>query len=253
MAIVREGSTSHMTAINQSSATFSYSLVNPSGNDRLMVVGVNYEEDTINTRHVTGVTYGGQAMTQLPIAPIKWPDTGLMQYVDYYYILDANLPASAGANNCVVTLDGVVAADEIMCYLAEYSGVNQAVPDDSDFHENESAGNTSVTITAAAAGSAGILVCGSGGTTDPSGNENNLTTLHSHVGVSAAGALGELLNQSGGFTFGYNSLSTREGCIGAVWQPTAASGWSGGTINGVINLGKVNSVDDANIAKVNTV
>lgn len=220
MTIIREGTTKNVTAINQSSATFNHTLVKGSGNNRLLVVGVNFEEDTVNTRYVTGVTFDGTSMTQLAtVAPIKFPDTGLMQYIDFYYMLDSSLSATAGSKQIVVTLDGLVAADEILSYVVEYSGVNQAVPDDSAAHENLAAGATSVTLTAVAAGSVGILVCGSGGTTTLAGNENNLTTVQSTVGVSAAGGLGELLGQSAGFTFGYNALATREGCIGAVWQP----------------------------------
>ena len=219
MSIVYEGSTKNVSAVSQSSATFNHTLVNGSGNNRLVVVGVNFEEDTTNSRYVTGVTYAGTSMTQLPtISPIKWPDTGLMQYVDFYYLLDSSLPATAGSKEIIVTLDGVC-TDEIMSYVSEYSGVKQGGPDDSAAHENEAAGSTSVTVTAAAAGSVGILICGSGGTTDPNTNENNLTSLQTSVGVSSAGALGHLLNQSAGFTFGYNNLDTREGCIGAVWQP----------------------------------
>ncbi len=222
MSIVREGSTKYTSAINQSSATFNYTLVKTSGNNRLIVVGVNFEEDTVNTRYVTGVTFDGISMTQLPtVAPIKFPDTGLMQYVDFYYMLDSSLPATTGSKQIVVTLDGVVAADEIFSYVAEYSGVNQGLPDDSAFHENEVTGSTSVTLTPSASGSVGILVCGTGGTIALAGNENNITTVQSSVGVSSAGGLGELLNQSAQFTFGYNNLDLREGCIGAVWRPVA--------------------------------
>lgn len=220
MSIVREGSTSNISPTNQSSSTFSYTLVNGVNNNRLVVVGVNFEEDTVNTRYVTGVTFDGISMTQLPtVAPIKFPNTGLMQYIDFYYLLDASLPTTSGSKSIVVTLDGVVAADEIFSYVVEYSGVNQSAPDDSANDINEAAGNTSVTLTPANSGSVGILVMGSGGTTNPVGNENNLTTIHSSVGVSSSGALGELLGQSAQFTFGYNNMTIREGCIGAVWSP----------------------------------
>lgn len=249
MSIVREGTTKYTTPANQSSASFKYELINSSGNDRLVVVGVNFEEDTVNSRYVTSVTFDGAGMTQLPIAPIKWPDTGLMQYVDFYYMLDSSLSSTSGSKTVVVTLDGVVANDEIFCYLVEYSGVNQGVPDDSAFDENLSPGNTSITLTPGGNNSVGILVVGSGGTTDPAGNENNISTVQSSVGVSAAGGLGELLNQSSGFTFGYNNLATREGCIGAVWKP---SGYSN-IINTTNNLDKINSVNGSSISLVNTV
>jgi hypothetical protein len=220
MVIVREGTTKHTTAINQSSSTFNYALIQANGNDRLVVIGINFEEDTVNTRYVTSVTFDGISMTQLAnISPISWPDTGLKQYVDFYYMLDSSLSATTGSKEIVVTLDGVVAADVIFSYVVEYSGVKQGVPDDSAAHENGAAGATSVTLTAVATGSVGILVCGSGGTTALDGNENNLTTVQSSVDASSAGGLGELLGQSTGFTFGYNALATREGCIGAVWQP----------------------------------
>ena len=76
MVIVNEGSTKSITAVSQSSDTFNYTLVKASGNDRLVVVGVNFEEGTVNTRYATGVTFDGTSMTQLAtISPIKFPDT----------------------------------------------------------------------------------------------------------------------------------------------------------------------------------
>lgn len=220
MVIVREGSAKNSTSTGQSSSTFNYTLINSAGANRLVIVGVNFEEDNVNSRYVTNVTFSGVSMTQLPNSPIKWPDSGLMQYVAFYYLLDSQLPSTSGSKQIIVTLDGVVSYDEIMTYVAEYSGVNQGPPDDYASDINYSSGSTSVTLTPSNDNSVGFLVVGSGGSTDPSGNENNISTLQSIVNLSSSGAIGDLLNQSSQFTFGYNNLYLREGCIGAVWSPS---------------------------------
>ena len=161
-------------------------------------------------------------MIQVTGSPIKFPDTGLMQYIAMYYLLDSSLPSSTGSKTINITLDGTC-TNEIFSCVVEYSGVNQTTPDQTATDENISAGNTSVTLTPATSGSMGVLVCGTGGTTSPAGNENNIITIQSGVQSSAAGAIGELLNQSSQFTFGYNNLLLREGCIGCVWSPYVAS------------------------------
>ena len=84
--------------------------------------------------------------------------------------------------------------------------------------------STAITLTAAADGSVTVAGIGTGGTTDPAGNENNVTTLQSQVLTSSASGIGHNLNVSTGtITFGWDNLSTREGMVGAVWQPASGA------------------------------
>jgi hypothetical protein len=223
MVIARESTYGIASAVGLSSVTMAYPLALGSENDRLVVIGVCYEEDTVPTRQVTSVTFNGVSMIQISDAPISFPETGIIMYVDLYYILDASLPTTSGSYNVIVTLDGVVANDEVYVTGVEYSGVFQEGPDDSSSHFNLASGATSVTLTPAKSDSVGVLVMGCGGfENNPVGRENNITSLLAGTGVSSAVAMGELVNQSTTFTFGYNDMSTREGCIGAVWKPSTA-------------------------------
>lgn len=215
MPILRVGSTVNVSSTGLSSKSFSYTLNQAAGTNRLVVVGVVFEEDTTTSRTVSSVTFSGVAMTQIGLL-----STGstIRVVTALYYLLDASLPATTGSKTVVVTLNGVC-TDEIMTYVAEYTGVQQTTPADTGTHSNAAAGSTSITLTPGIDGSLGTLVCGSGGTTSLVGNENNVTTVQSSAGVSSVGGLGELLNQAAAFTFGYTGLASREACVGGVWSP----------------------------------
>lgn len=212
--IVRAGYASSQSAAGQSSLSFSYTLVNGGGNNRLVIVGVSFEHSA--TSGVASITFAGVEMTELET--ISFPASGYTNFSGFYYLLDSQLPTSPGSKQISITTSSSISA-RIFGFAAEYSGVNQAAPDDYASHSNSASGSTSVSLTAASAGSLAFLMLGTGGTTTPIGHENNISTIVQQMESSSGAAIGEILGVSGGFTFGYNNLDTREGCIGAVWKP----------------------------------
>jgi hypothetical protein len=115
--------------------------------------------------------------------------------------------------------------------------VKQSAPDDYDTHANTASGNTAVTLTSAASGS--ILVAGVGeGGTNVLTNTTNISNLQEHILTSSGSALGHRTNvNSGNMAVGWNNLGSREGMVGAVWQPASDYSldlevqWAGATYN----------------------
>lgn len=93
-------------SVTATSLTYSHTT---SGSDRLLVV--TYQSGTSADR-ITGITYGGVAMTKLGSSLQNTRFTG------YYYLLNPSL----GANNVVLTGS---TSDVIEAYSASYTGVNQ--------------------------------------------------------------------------------------------------------------------------------
>jgi hypothetical protein len=104
--------------------------------------------------------------------------------------------------------------------VAEYSGVKQSLPDDLDTNANTVSGNTAITLTASANGS--LIVAGAGeGGTNALTNTNNISNLQEQLLTSSGSALGHHTDVvAGNTTVGWNNLNTREGMVGAVWQPS---------------------------------
>lgn len=112
--------------------TFAHPVTGP---NPILIVGV-----TDNTTvHVTGVTYNGVAMTEIPTkSPIQIPGN---RFIHLYYLLN---PAQ-GSNNVVVTADQI---QYIYGYAASYTGVAQSSqPDASGNNSGSSITSLSKAIT----------------------------------------------------------------------------------------------------------
>jgi hypothetical protein len=212
--ITYETSAESYSAIGQSSHNFNYSLQKNSGNERLLVVTVSWE-DAEASAYISSVTFDSTPMTHIANVTIG---TGYSEYISLWYLLDSSLPSSSGSYNVAVSVSEGITR-EIYMAVAEYSGVKQSAPDDSDTHVNTSAGNTAITLTAAANGSVVVAGVGESGTNALT-NTSNINNLQEQVLTSSGSALGHNINvNSGNITVGWNNLATREGMVGAVWQP----------------------------------
>jgi hypothetical protein len=146
--------------------------------------------------------------------------TGYSEYISLWYLLDSSLPSSPASYNVSVTVSENI-TQEIYMAVVEYSGVKQSAPDDYDTDENPFPGNTAITLTAAVNGSLVVSGVGEGGT-NVLNNTNNITNLQEQLLTSSGSALGHSINvNSGSITVGWNNLATREGMVGAIWQPAS--------------------------------
>jgi len=103
---------------------FSHTLVE--GDNRLVVVYFGAENNGEND--VTSVTYGGQSMTQA--VEDGGTGTGYQNRAEIWYILENDLPSN-GANTVSATITPASTLD-FKAYAAEYTGVNQGIPEATD-------------------------------------------------------------------------------------------------------------------------
>lgn len=108
--------------------TLSHSLSAASGNNRLLVVGVSL--DLTTGPPTLSCTYNGTAMTALTAAYLNGMQVRL------FYLLDADLPASAGAYNIVASTTN---AGYLKIIASDFTGVKQAAADMEDTHTAVSA------------------------------------------------------------------------------------------------------------------
>jgi hypothetical protein len=215
-SVAYENSAESYSVAGQSSHSFNYVLQKGSGNNRLVVATVSWE-DAEASAFISSLTFGGTAMTKIVDVTVG---TGYSEYISLWYLLDSNLPAASGSYNIAVTVSESIIR-EIYVAVAEYSGVKQSAPDDYGTHANTVEGNTAITLTAAAGGSVVVAGVGESGTNVLT-DTNNINNLQEQILTSSGSALGHHMNaSSGNVTVGWNSLSTREGMAGAVWQPAS--------------------------------
>jgi hypothetical protein len=214
-SIVFESSGESYAATGQSSHNFDYSLQRGSGNERLVVATVSWE-DAQASAYISSMSFDGTPMTHIVNVTVG---TGYSEYISLWYLLDSNLPSSSGNYDVAVTVSESITR-EIYMAVAEYSGVKQSPPDDYDIDANTSAGDTAITLTAAANGSVVVAGVGEGGTNVLT-NTNDISNLQQQILTSSGSALGHHADaDAGNITVGWNNLGTREGMAGAVWQPS---------------------------------
>ncbi|MBW7866243.1 MAG: DUF11 domain-containing protein, partial [Candidatus Hydrogenedentes bacterium] len=105
-------------AIKAGPSTLSLSHTTGSGTNRLMLVGVSYEDDNENGCAVSSVTYGGQSLTQ-----VVWR----AQNEAISEIWGLTAPPS-GAGTVVVSFTGTETADSAVVGVATFTGVDQTTP-----------------------------------------------------------------------------------------------------------------------------
>ncbi len=113
--------------------SFSHTLV--AGSNRVVIVCLGSEHSGIT---VSGVTYGGNAMT-LAVSK-ETPGSGTKFLSQIWYILDANLPGT-GAKTVTVTATGSTSGLEVNGFCCEYTGVTQGAPEATD-GVSQTSGNT---------------------------------------------------------------------------------------------------------------
>ncbi|MCP4589236.1 MAG: hypothetical protein GY842_00690, partial [bacterium] len=128
-ATVAVDSFAYDNKISGTSFEFDHSLVARNDNDRIVIAGVVIEHDNVAEKDVDlTVTYDGIDMVK--IADLYTDTNGGVtryEYCSLWYILDANLPASADTYEVGVssTFDP---SDDYMAGAVSYTGVDQSAP-----------------------------------------------------------------------------------------------------------------------------
>jgi parallel beta-helix repeat protein len=121
--------------------SWTHALGNPSGNKRLVIVGVTSENGDPAAQVINSITFNGVAMTAVAGAT----GTNGSNRIDMYYILDANLPASAGSYTITVNYGGSVT--HTSAGAIELSGVAQGAREAVATSTASSANSISTSVT----------------------------------------------------------------------------------------------------------
>lgn len=178
------------TGSSVGSLTFSHT-VGAGGVDRLLIVSVS-----IDNRTVSGVTYGGVAMTSV----------GSVQNGAQISHMWRLIAPATGANNVVVTMSG--GGVDIIAVATSYTGVNQATP----LGTPATATGSSVTASVAVASATGEIV---------------VDSVSSNLGTLTVGALQtQRGNGVGGDNQGGSSTEPGDASVTMSWTIGSSSAWA---------------------------
>jgi len=199
--------------------SFSHTLV--AGSNRIIAVCFGAEHSGIT---VSGVTYGGNAMT-LAVSAETAP-SGTKYLCQVWYILEANLPAN-GVKTVTITATGSTTGLEVNGFCAEYSGVNQAVPEatDSDVVIGDSTANR--TITSTISPSTGAYVISAVGCGNPGSYTHNASQVEvlDFYDASSQFAVAELRGANGetALSSTFNTTINRQARVAASFKSYAGT------------------------------
>ncbi|MFW9837111.1 MAG: hypothetical protein ACFFE7_06295, partial [Candidatus Thorarchaeota archaeon] len=217
-------STESWSTIGQSRHSFNYSLVSASGNNRLVVIGVAWEDAEV-TGDVTAITFNSVSILSEQIGK-NTSVSGFFSYVAGWYILDANLPALPGSYNITVTVNEPISR-EIIVFVAEYTGVEQEVPDDTGSHQTPAAGDTTFAVTTNEDNALIVAVGCTGGLTAMTSVTGGITNREDVIDptvTSQGAAIADYIGApAGDLTVGWTGLATRSCSIGGVWSGVPSS------------------------------
>lgn len=163
MAINRIGtdvSVSGNTVPGTDSSLVHTSVAGTAGNRKIVVYIMGENGDTID---VSGVTYGGQAMTEA-VGGVS-TTTGFRQYGSIWYLDEAGIAAAGDdANTVAVTFTGTASTPEYSIYCAQYEDVAQGAPSATDI-DAQTAGATITNTVPSTNATQWVFSCGSAGNT----------------------------------------------------------------------------------------
>ncbi len=216
------GSIAHdATTTNQGSGDRSFSHTIGGGNNRLLVVGVTFE-DSLADKVVNSVTYNGVTMTQVDWARAG---TGYSQYTAFYYLLESDLPSSG---SYTVNVDvSATPTRNVMVGVSSYENVNQALDDSCTSNTGQP---ISCSITTIEDNSWVMSVVGNGGGGDYTYSAGNERYELDGSASSSTGAGGDDIDTSAGsFSVSWShSGNVRQALVAAAFSPanTTVYAWN---------------------------
>ena len=212
MAIIFEASSFSVSETGVDTNTTAHTIQNASGNNRLVVAEVGYE-NSVDTESVASVYLDGVLGTEI-IFSIG--GVGYSASISLWYWLDDDLPSGTGSINVVANLTDVINRG-IGLAVTEFSGVAQQAPTDSGEHTSTANWNASVTVNIDSDDSLviGAGECGGG----LAGTPVNLTQLYNADTSSASIVVGYLIGATTTTeTVGWNSMTTRGAFVAASFE-----------------------------------
>lgn len=247
MALTFDGVSKYTGQVNTvSSITWSHTVTD--NTNGILVVGVGIRNSGADTNGVQSVTYGGNACTL--IRADEYFNSASKSSALLYLV---NPPT--GANNIVVTFSGSIW--RAIGYGASYIGADTSSPIGAHNGQAGATGNNpSTNITTLNDNSVIFDACFVRAPTVSSG--------------TPAGGQTERCDQTNGATYtlllGSTKVQATAGGTSMSWTNGSNDGWSHsvteikelatgwpGTINNVTSMGKVNTIDVADISEINTV
>lgn len=212
-SVTRQGAESTACTSSGTSCTLSnFTLSTGSGNNRIVVVGVSTENDG----DVTAVTFNGTNMTEINEADSSGFFGGVT--ASLWYILDTNLPSSAGDYDVVVT---TTSENHRHVGAAEFTGVAQQAPEASNTGTSGASGSISTSVTTASDGAVVIDVVAasaSDGDTPGAGQEELYDTAVS--GSNGAGSY-QIKEFAGSTSMSWSGPTALRAQVVAAFEPAS--------------------------------
>lgn len=188
MAIAVDATSS--TSASGSPITLSHTCT---GSNLLLIVGTRSDDESTNP--ITGVTYNGVAMTQLPTHSPKAYDSGSGRLTLWYLFAPAT-----GANTISIATSPATSGMQV--YAASYTGVAQSgFPDasTSNFNSSAASGSNTTTITTVAANAWALVM---------HANDNGAgSTAGSGATIRVKTGAGGLYDSNGALAAGSHSMT----------------------------------------------
>jgi len=218
MAVTFQNSARYVSAEGVSSYSPTHNLLTGSGNQRIVVVCVNWEDSGVDT--ISSITLGGNAPDG-SLGVVAGTGYSAYAYLAWWY--DTNLPASTGNTTIAVTPTGSITR-EIMVHVMEFTGVDQSATVNTNTGSSTSAGTVNCSVSISADNSLAVNTFTAGGTTFGSPVDANITVRQSGAVNSSAGGIGSYEDADGSsIDLGWQTLSTRGAVVGAVFEEYVAS------------------------------
>ncbi|MHA1612777.1 MAG: hypothetical protein ACTSYU_12040, partial [Promethearchaeota archaeon] len=210
-------STTSTTSVGDS--TFSHSIGYGSGNARLLLATVCFEDITPFT-NVSTVSYDGQTMVRLAD---EFVESTYSMAISQWYLLDANLPATSGSYTVNVDMLAVP-DDNVMVSVSSYINVKQTAPTDVDTNTVLTSSTISTSVDTESDNSLVISSVANG----------QFSSVYTHTGalaterwfllaVSADSAGGDMLIPNAGLNnidqYVYGTSANRMAMISSSWAP----------------------------------
>lgn len=253
MAIAKAG-TDTTTQVTTNSFSWSHTLV--AGSHRIIIVNIGGETtlaDSSPIWYATGVTYGGEDMTQcVHVETTETAAGNSNNSNEIWYILEDDLPAN-GSNTISVTGAGATAPVELFGVCAEYTGVKQEAPDlTNGIFVNATAPSDTISNTLSPDKDSLVVssyVCGNVGSFTVGQSQVEILdaaqTTTTFGSCELVGAAGTETSFSSTYATGANRLTR------GVASFLPFRGWKINTISSDGDVGKVNTIELADIGKIN--
>jgi prepilin-type N-terminal cleavage/methylation domain-containing protein len=219
------------TASWTTTETFSHSI--GSGSNRILVVGVSFE-DCDDYPSVTWITYNGQPLTLIDSGQVI-SGNGCGGRAELWYLLEADLP-STGAYNVVIGTSGTF--DELVAGAISLENVAQQAPEASNSNSNDAQTTISTNITTLTDGAWLVDVVHSGNETGdfvPSGGQ---TQRYQQVSGSSTGAASSKeVSTAGSTSAGWTSAgANRLAHVVAAFAPAGVAATCTSTVGDLVTL-----------------